>query len=310
MRKNSEGKKLEAKEKLLIPVSKDTTNSLGITSFEPSGLFRFKDGSVRKVYRIIEPIKENYFPKIAKKLKSSIRLTKCFGDNKEMFLTLDANGDTLDDIRNTILEDQELISTSVTLKELDANETFNSFFKNEKPFSYVDEVRKKKDFGKSCFPGIDCDTSCFNLGNMAGESIFVMDFPNNFKKELFYEICELQSEIYVALDVAHIGRERMQDFNRNLEEKYNRIVADGRDEYFNVSMQLVIVADSVKARKILKEAIQSILSERGFVVSSAIGEQGPVAESVFRLGMSGKTNRRNVRENVVEGILGEEELWQ
>lgn len=307
-------KQIEQANRMLIPVPKVTQQSLGLVSFDPTGAFRFADGRWMKCYRVERiSIREEFsFAELVMKLHSEIRLTKKLGYGADVTcVTLTLSGETYDEVRTGFMEDEATLNGLLSLTPLNVDMLMSEIAQGKAAFSYASMVRGKKDWKKECLPEYVDKEGYFTTDGLYGECCFVMQFPDILLIDMVDSFKALGSQIQLVVDIKKIDTVDQIDYNRALEQKYNRKLGDSRSEdYLNVSMQLMFLCDSDDAREIIEKTITAVLSKDGFVVAPCVGAQKQTAESISSLGMISRTYMRNVGSGMIDVMLGKEDLWQ
>lgn len=306
-REKERRKQIELANKMLIPVPKVTSASLGLLSFDPKGVFRFSQNRWVKIFRLQETLQneEMHLIELVKKLHAKVRITKKIHEKEtQNFLTLTLSGEIYDEVRTRILEDETLMR-HFKLLPLDVDAVMKEISKSgkQRDFSYASMVRGKMDWEKECYPLIDEKEQYFVNGGLYGECSFVLQYPKQSFIDVFSQLKEIGCPVWSAFDLQGIKEEDQNDFIRALEQKYNRRLGNGgAKEFMNTSLQILFFCDSDDARKIIEKTVFTIFSNAGFVLAPAIGAQKVSAESILSFGLTERTSMRNVEKEVVESI--------
>ena len=119
-------KQVELANKMLIPVSKKTTETLGLISFDPSGVFRLLENRWMRVFRVKGDMKA--LASIAPKLFGRIRIVWHLGEDggrDTCHMILMENGEIYEEVRQLMSKDEELIRGAVSITALNVDEVMN-----------------------------------------------------------------------------------------------------------------------------------------------------------------------------------------
>ncbi len=134
-------KRIELANKMLIPVGKKTTESLGILSFDPSGVLRLLDNRWIKIYRLEGELFK--LEDVLSSLNGRIRITwhkDGMGGKVSCHLSLIENGEIYEEIRQKMAEDESKIMESVRIRDLSIDEAMSDIaleFRKDLRFSYA-----------------------------------------------------------------------------------------------------------------------------------------------------------------------------
>ena len=305
-------RQIEQANKMLIPVSKKTNQSLGIISFDPEGTFRLVKNRWLRVFEATEDTLCQ-MAKVSLKLHGRIRITMHMsesGGRATCHISLMETGEIYEEVRQKYKHDEEIIRKIGVLKQMSVDDVMNMVAENffiETRFSYASYVRGNKDWEKECFAMVTENDASFTTGRFYGESFVTLAMPTATKADLIKRIKELGCKFFLGMDMNALSVEEQSDFNRNLEKRYNRrlSVADTED-YVNASMLLVIICDSDDARKIVEQTVVSIMEGWGFCVAPAYANQKQTYYSLLGMGIVDAKVMRNVNVNVLETLYGGE----
>lgn len=303
-------RRIEQANKMLIPVSKKTNQSLGIISFDPEGVFRLKENRWIKVFEA----KEDTLCQIVRmspKLLGRARITRhCggYGGKATCHITLMETGEIYEEIRQQFKKDEDALRKVDSLRQLSVDEVMNQVAENflkDIRFSYASYVRGNKDFKKECFAELKETKDSFAFGKGYGECLIALSFVADCKGDLVKKLNGLGCEFYLCLDMNSLSAEEQSDFNRELEKRYNRRLSIREDlDYINVSFTLAIICDSDDAKKIVEQTVISLMDSEGIMLAPAYDAQGLYMESVGSLGICDQKTIRNVDVNVVATMFG------
>lgn len=299
-------KAIQEANKMLIPTPKQTAESLGIMSFDPSGAFRLTGNRWMRVYEIrqMQTTESDLFAEMIRELKGRVRITARIGSKSQdkTFLTVMEEGEIYGDVRKDIEKDQEALSKVFLLKPLTVDETMMEVMGDgRKPFSYASMVRGKKNWKSECFPVFKPEAGSVKVNDSYGESMIIMQYPSNLSINPFRSLCDIGCLMYVSLDLRGISLK--QSFTQALEQRYNRRISAGKsDEFANASVSIFFSCDSDDARAIIEKTLITMFSNCGFALAPTFGAQEKAAESVIGLGITDYSVMRNVDMDVVSDL--------
>lgn len=299
-------KAIQEANKMLIPTPKQTAESLGILSFDPSGAFRLTGNRWMRVYEIrqMQTTESDLFAEMIRELKGRVRITARIGSKSQdkTFLTVMEEGEIYGDVRKNIEKDQEALSKVFLLKPLTVDETMMEVMGDgRKPFSYASMVRGKKNWKSECFPVFKPEAGSVKVNDSYGESMIIMQYPSNLSINPFRSLCDIGCLMYVSLDLRGISLK--QSFTQALEQRYNRRISAGKsDEFANASVSIFFSCDSDDARAIIEKTLITMFSNCGFALAPTFGAQEKAAESVIGLGITDYSVMRNVDMDVVSDL--------
>ena len=303
-------KRIRLANKMLIPASKKTLESMHLNSFDPSGTFYLDDDRWLKVYLVEGEIGK--LSDVCKSLKGRIRITLHIGEESDRatcHLSLMETGEIYEEVRQLILSDESELQKAVTLKALSVDDAMNliavNAFKDIR-FSYASYVRGNKDWKKECLLEVSEEAQFFKSAGLYGKSFRILSFPKNSNKEIIRQFEKLGCLMHIAMDLNSLTEEERFDFKRAIEKKYNRRLMQEEEDYINLSISMVVFGDSLDAVEIVEETIISFLLGQGFLVVPAFHNHGAVAQSVISLGLLDQCIMRNVRSNLFKEIVGGE----
>ncbi len=302
-------RRIELANKMLIPVSKKTMETLGLISFDPNGVFRLEDNRWMRVFMVEGEPKA--LASIVAKLSGRIRIVWHFredGGRATCHLVLMETGEIYEEVRQIMSKDEELLKEAVRMAPLSVDEVMNQIgekFGQSIRFSYASYVRGNKDWKKECFLEIAEEADRFLVGRLYGEAFHALSYPSIIRDGFIHRLGNLGCQTYVSLDMNSLTAEEELDFNRAIEKRYNRrLSADAGNEYLNVSLSIVILCDSDDARKIIEKTVISIANGYELMLAPSFHEQRKVAESVISFGLIDKKIMRNVAVDVTDGLMG------
>lgn len=305
-------KQLQLANKMLIPVSKKTSMTLEMISFDPSGVFFLHENRWLKIF-ILEGNIEKLVA-VLKDLSGRIRITLHMGEEggrATCHLGLMETGELYENVRQKMMEDVAIIENVVSIHPLDIDAAMNQIAENfhkDIQFSYASYVRGNKDWKKEVFGEIKETSKSFAFKDFYGESFHVLAFPLKTMDGLIKQLAGLMCPMYLSVDLNSLTDEEHTDFKRAIEKRYNkRLPVNSQESFVNLSLSAVIIGDSDDARKILEETIQSVFLGHGVIITPCFHMQRATVESVLSLGLLDYKTMRNVSTKVVELMLGGEE---
>lgn len=304
-------RQVELANKMLIPVSKKTTETLGIISFDPSGVFRLLENRWMRVFKVSDDIKA--LASITPKLSGRIRIVWHLGEEggrDSCHMLLMENGEIYEEVRQLMSKDEDLIKEIVRITSLNVDEVMNHIsgeFGQNIRFSYASYVRGNKDWKKECFLEINEEAEKFTVGRLYGEAFYALSYPSILKEGFIETLRSLGCQMYVSLDVNSLTTEEQLDFNRAIEKRYNKRLSQVADsDYTNVSLALVILCDSDDAREIIEKTVMAVANGYDIMLTPSFYEQKKVTESVMSLALIDSKIMRNVKVDVVGNLMGGE----
>lgn len=312
-------KEAEARNRMLISVSKATRKSMGLLSVHPEGIFRMDGDRWIRVYRIngirkdaMEQEQKNgkstAIADCLEKLHSAVRLTwKLFWDGKkemECFLTLTGTGQVYDEVRTSIIEDERLLERFYDFAQLGIDEVLHELggINDQDDWTYASLIRAKKDWKKEIFPKIEeskQDEESYVDGELAG-GLYVMQFPVHMDEEAISVLGKLKQPLILCMDINGLRTEEQIDYRRLLEKQYNRHVTEKSMESMNASLQMLYLADSQESLRVVRKTILLAFARSGFVLGPMDGSMKKQAESMISLGLMQHETMRDVTKEVVE----------
>lgn len=280
-------RRIEQANRMLIPANKKTKQSLGILSFDPKGVFRFKENRWMKVFELNENALREIV-KMSPMLRGRVRITmhkRKAGEKPTCFLTLMETGEIYEEIRKQFKGDETFLKKEDLLRQLSINEIMNQIaanFQKKLRFSYASNVRGKKDMKAECF-------------------------QKEGRGNIVEKLDQLGCEYYLCMDLNALSVEEQLDFKHALEKKYNkRLPLDKGKEFVNASLMILLLSDSLDAKKIVEEILKNLMRSEGILIAPAFDAQGAYLESVLSLGLCEKSLSRNTEVAVVKAMLGGE----
>ena len=304
-------KRIEQANKMLLPVSKQTNDSLGLISFDPNGTMRFEKNRWLKVYEILDVSKGIgvTVPSVINKVKGKIRITSkdnC-GGGETSYLTQFVYEENYEDVGKIIDQNEEVLRQVLNMKALTIDETMAvimGLFGKKEDFSYVSEIRGKSNWKTKLFSEIKDEGSFFRINGTIGQCSFIMQYPSVLICQIFSKLKDLSCPVIVAYDLSDVTEEEKKGYRSHLEKQFNRrITKEEQKDYCNLSCMLIFLADSIDAKEIIEKTIQDYFTRDGFVISSCNGFEKEAVESMFSLGMKEFNIFRNVSLDVADEIL-------
>ena len=308
-RKEKERQKcIEMANKMLIPVGKKTTLSLGIISLDPSGVIRMENDRWIKIYRL-----EGELWKIVDVLESltgRVRITwhkESESGKVSCHVTLIENGEIYEKIRQRIAEDEAKIKEKVNICALTIDEAMSDIayqFRKDIRFSYASYVRGKKDWKKEIYFDIKEHNTSFMADSLYGECFSVLNFPKQ-SADIIGQLETLLCEMYLCIDLNALTDEEHADYKRAMEKKYNRRLPINTEERFiNLSLSILVFTDSDDARNIIEDTLRQLMYQNNILLTPCYHRQKDVVESILSFGITEEKIIRNVDKSIVKKLLG------
>ena len=309
-REKERKRQVELANKMLIPSGKKTLETLGIISFDPTGVFRLTENRWIKIFSL-----DGDISLLACKMQSisgRIRIVKNHredGGRATCHMTLMENGEIYEEVRHLMAKDEELIKEVVRITPLCVDEVMQSIiesFGQNIRFSYASYVRGNKDWKKECFLEIEEEATSFRVGRVYGEVFSAISYPSIISDWFIERFEKLGCETYFCLDMKSLSQEEQLDFNRALEKRYNRRISTTGGDYLNISLTLMVLCDSDDAREIIEKTVIALANSYGIMLTSSFHEQKTKAESILSFGLLDSKIMRNVQVEVLETLMGGE----
>ena len=138
-------RQIEMANKMLIPVSKKTNQSLGIQSFEPEGTMRLKNNRWLRVFEATEDTLCQ-MADASNKLCGEMRITMHMSNGcgrATCHISLMETGEIFEEVRQAFKKDEEILFEIGKMKQLSIDEMMNEIAKNfllDIRFSYASYV--------------------------------------------------------------------------------------------------------------------------------------------------------------------------
>lgn len=309
---NERRKRIQIANKMMIPVSKKTAQSLNLISFDPSGVFFFEDNRWMKIFKMEGKISE--LVDVCQTLCGRIRITLHIGeigDRVTCHLSLMETGELYEEVRQKMTADESEISKVVTIHPMSIDEAMSeiaaNFYKDIR-FSYASYVRGNKDWKKESFFEMKEEADSFTAGRFYGESFNFLSFPSEAVCGIVEGLKNLSCPMYLTMDLNALSEMEQADFKRAMEKKYNvRLSAVEENSFMNFSLAVVIMCDSKDATKIVEQTMASLFVKNNILIVPAYHKQKQVAESVLSFGLVDNKIMRNVSKDFIRSMLGGEE---
>lgn len=305
-------KRIELANKMLIPVSKKTTEALGILAFDPSGTFRLNDQRYLKLYRFDGDVKA--LPEVLKKVGGRVRACISYqgdGGRATCHIALMVTGELYEAAREEMLRDEALLHTAGPLTPLTVDETMTHIaggFCRDVKFNYASYVRGNKDWRKECLTKIEEGNDDFKISDLYGKAYINLIYPSILSGGLLDELSSLSCPMSIVLDFNPLTEGEQGDFLLGMEKSYNRrLKSIKEDGFFNLSIAVVFFCDSEDAMEIVGNTIEAIGLAKGLTLAPAYDMQAKVVESTLTQGIIDFKVMRNVNESTVIALLGGEE---
>ena len=171
-------RRIELANKMLIPVGEKTSQSLGLLSFDPSGVFRLGNNLWLKVFTIDEA--KNIAEDVAQKILGTLRMTIYLSESGKAtcHLSLIEEGEIYEEVREKFAADEAWLLNAKVMTVDDVMGSISANFYKDIRFSYASFVRGKKDWKKECFHEIEESQASFKMGRLFGESMMAISYAD------------------------------------------------------------------------------------------------------------------------------------
>lgn len=119
-------RQVELANKMLIPVSKKTSETLGLIAFDPNGVFRLIENRWMRVFKVSGNLKA--LASVATRLSGRIRIVWHLGEDggrATCHMILMENGEIYEEVRQLMSKDEDLIKEAVSITPLNVDEVMN-----------------------------------------------------------------------------------------------------------------------------------------------------------------------------------------
>lgn len=299
-------RRIELANKMLIPVGDKTTQSLGLISFDPSGVFRLGNNVWLKIFTV------NPAEIIAKdtmtKLSGSLRITWFLSESGKVtcHLSLYEEGEVYEEVKEKFKADEETLKATVT--EMNVDEVMGrigaNFYKDLR-FSYASYVRGKKDWKKECFHEISAKRADFKMGRLFGVSLEAIGYDDSLEPVDIEALLNVGCPMYMTWHIKPLIGEDEIYFKRYMEKQYNRkLLGENDDVFINQSLSISFFADSFDAKEIVESTLMSYFLKKGILLVPAFGNQIKETESNLSYGLIRNDFYRNVAIDAAVNMIG------
>ena len=306
-KQKEEKRRIKEANKMLIPTSKKTKESLKIESFDPQGTFKILGNRWLRIYEL-EELRSSGFAEILGEIEGRVRITRFLKDKESLILTIMEEGDIHDEVRKKFTSDEESLRNIFRIRWLSVDEAINLIafhFKEERlSLSYASLVRGKRDLRKEIFSEVIDNGNHFVLNGMYGSVISFLQIPGAIDLNMDEIYKNLGCAVYISYDFKGIDLNDQDDYKRALEKKYGRRRKKETEEFLNASVMVGIVTDSRDALEILEKTLNQILMRVGFFACAIEGEQKEDIESILSFDLVDASHMTNVSKEVANVLLG------
>ncbi len=300
-------RRIELANKMLIPVGEKTSKSLGLLSFDPSGVFRLGNNLWLKVFTIdsAKEVAVDAMLNILGTLRISIYLSE--SGKATCHLSLMEEGEIYEDVRKKFAADEAVLKSAKVMLVDDVMGSIASNFYKDLRFSYASFVRGKRDWKKECFHEIAEEKSSFKMGRLFGESMAVCAYSDEIIPIDISDLANLSCPMYISWQMKTLKDEAEIYFRRYMEKQYNRKLLEvSGDNLINQSLSISFFCDSLDAREIVENTLASYFLKHGFLLIPGFGNQKQIAESSLSYGLTGYDLYRNVNTDIAMNTIGGE----
>jgi hypothetical protein len=298
-------RRIELANKMLIPVGEKTSQSLGLLSFDPSGVFRLGNNLWLKVFTIDEA--KNVAEDVAQKILGTLRMTIYLSESGKAtcHLSLIEEGEIYEEVREKFVADEAVLLNAKVMTVDDVMGSISANFYKDIRFSYASFVRGKKDWKKECFHEIEESQASFKMGRLFGESMMAISYADEIAAIDISDLSALSCPMYISYQWKSLKDEAEIYFKRYLEKQYNRKLLDmGDDSLINQSLSISFFCDSLDAREIVESTLCSYFLNKGILLVPGFGNQRTIAESSLSYGLIGYDLYRNVDLEIAKNMIG------
>jgi hypothetical protein len=298
-------RRIELANKMLIPVGEKTSQSLGLLSFDPSGVFRLGNNLWLKVFTIDE--EKNVAEDVAQKILGTLRMTIYLSESGKAtcHLSLIEEGEIYEEVREKFVADEAVLLNAKVMTVDDVMGSISANFYKDIRFSYASFVRGKKDWKKECFHEIEESQASFKMGRLFGESMMAISYADEIAAIDISDLSALSCPMYISYQWKSLKDEAEIYFKRYLEKQYNRKLLDmGDDSLINQSLSISFFCDSLDAREIVESTLCSYFLNKGILLVPGFGNQRTIAESSLSYGLIGYDLYRNVDLEIAKNMIG------
>ena len=298
-------RRIELANKMLIPVGEKTSQSLGLLSFDPSGVFRLGNNLWLKVFTLDEA--KNVAEDVAQKILGTLRMTIYLSESGKAtcHLSLIEEGEIYEEVREKFAADEAVLLNAKVMTVDDVMGSISANFYKDIRFSYASFVRGKKDWKKECFHEIEESQASFKMGRLFGESMMAISYADEIAAIDISDLSALSCPMYISYQLKSLMDEAEIYFKRYLEKQYNRKLLDiGDDSLINQSLSISFFCDSLDAREIVESTLCSYFLNKGILLVPGFGNQRMIAESSLSYGLIGYDLYRNVDLEIAKNMIG------
>ena len=298
-------RRIELANKMLIPVGEKTSQSLGLLSFDPSGVFRLGNNLWLKVFTLDEA--KNVAEDVAQKILGTLRMTIYLSESGKAtcHLSLIEEGEIYEEVREKFAADEAVLLNAKVMTVDDVMGSISENFYKDIRFSYASFVRGKKDWKKECFHEIEESQASFKMGRLFGESMMAISYADEIAAIDISDLSALSCPMYISYQLKSLKDEAEIYFKRYLEKQYNRKLLDiGDDSLINQSLSISFFCDSLDAREIVESTLCSYFLNKGILLVPGFGNQRTIAESSLSYGLIGYDLYRNVDLEIAKNMIG------
>ena len=298
-------RRIELANKMLIPVGEKTGQSLGLISFDPSGVFRLGDNAWLKIYSI-DSVEKMQADMVAD-LLGGLRMTVSLSESGKVtcHLSLIEEGEIYEEVREKFMADEAVLGNIKAMTVDDVMGSIASNFYKDLRFSYASFVRGKKDWKKECFHDIEEEKATFKMGRLFGESMVVMDYSDEIDGININYLMSLSCPMTLSIQLKSLKGEDEIYFKRYMEKQFNRkLLSKEEAVLFNQSISISFFCDSADAREIVEGTLASYFLANGLLLVPGFGNQRQIAESNLSYGLIRHDFYRNVSRSIVTNTIG------
>lgn len=314
-------KEIERLNRMLIPVSKKTYESLGIISFDSKvATLRQADNKWLKTYKIegLDDLnRDEFIDELVRLLPLRTRITSNFSEATDghlirtNYITFFTVGEIYESVKlelDDLVDRINQIFPEINLVEISSNCLMNQIrrnFLNSGAELDFDTLRKRKNNWKDiAFKEIALTDDYFEIDDKTGVCMQVIQFPGSIDTNFLSVLLEWRSlPMMFITDIQPLDEASNDDFRRVLEKRFNRKVEEPNEVYANIGFTLVLLTDDKEKKEELIADIEDLFSQHSMIIAPVYGNTADVLESSFSYGIKDYHSMRNLEVDQVKRLI-------
>ena len=313
-------KDVERLNKLLVPVSKKTSESLGILSFDS------KVATIRKINNrwiktfkidgLNEDNRNDFIDDLMGILTIRSRITSIFSQSetgrqiRTDYLTFFDVGAEYIDVKKSFDEEVARINSNqnnIKVIEISSNCFMNQIRRNylldglEVDFSAL--VKRNSNWRNDAYNKLSFVDDYFELSDKKGVCMQIIQYPGIIDNNVSDKLLDMNLPIMFVTDIQPLDNDDSEDFRKVLERRYNTRISTSDKAYVNVGFTIVIITDSVEQKDEVIEDVQDLFSDNGMVITPVYGNTTDIVESSFTLGLKDYHSMRSLEASQVKQLI-------